>query len=65
MNPSSSLKARLVEILVALPPDERKIIAQELKEVVRMIASEGGFHLADPSKPFDRRDSQGGLMYWN
>ena len=60
-----SLKVRLIEILVRLPPHERKIVIEELKEVVQIICTQDGFYLADPSNAPYRSDSQGGLIYWN
>ncbi len=65
MNLTTSLKARLVEILINLPARERKIVLEELQETVRIISLEYGVPPADPSKAPYRSDLQGGLIYWN
>jgi hypothetical protein len=65
MNLPSSLKARLVEILIELPPGERKIVVEELKEVVRIICEEEGFSLSESSIPLSRSGPLGGLIFWN
>jgi hypothetical protein len=67
MNQPSSLKARLVEILIELSPDERKVVIEELKEVVRIVSSADDFSISisEPSNPRSRFDPGIGLSFWN
>jgi hypothetical protein len=65
MNLPSSLKERILEILLELSPDERKIVIEELKEVVRIASLEGGLSSAEPSAPRSRFDPGIGLSFWN
>jgi hypothetical protein len=65
MKLSPSLKARLVEILVGLPPKERRIVINELKEVMRMVGAPGGLDVSSPGNPNRHSDTDGGLIYWN
>lgn len=39
MNQHFSVRDRLLEILIGLPPDERKLLIEEIKEVVRIVSS--------------------------
>jgi hypothetical protein len=65
MNLPSSLKARIVEILSELSPDERKIVIEELKEVVRIVSVKDDFSISEPSDPRSRFDPGIGLNFWN
>jgi hypothetical protein len=65
MNLPSSLKARIVEILIELSPGERKVVLEELKEAVRIVSLENGLSTSEPSGPQPRSDSGLGLIFWN
>ncbi|MGC9943054.1 MAG: hypothetical protein ABSE48_14585 [Verrucomicrobiota bacterium] len=65
MNLTSSLKARLVEILITLPPRERKIVLEELQEAVRIICLHEGFSPAELVTPHSSIDTNGGYIQWN